>query len=169
MKPKLKKQLPYDFIFDELEGVEYHVKHMFGGHGVYVGDKIIFILYKKEKLNEDMGIWVCIPNEHTIEMKKEYPQLQGVSFFEDDNSAWQVLRETDIDFEPLALEFCKLVKKGDPRIGRMPKPKKKKLSTKVEATVPEAPVRKTKKLEQANAKKAKKHLKRLNAERKRKK
>lgn len=165
MKPKIKKQLPYDFIFDELEGTDYLVKPMFGGHAVYVGEKIVLILNNKERLKEDMGIWVCIPDEFTQEMKTEFPQLKGVSFFEDENSAWQCLREKETDFEPLALEFCKMIKRGDPRIGRIPKPKKIKAKAKVEEQV-QAP--KKKKTEQAEAKKARKHQKRLTALKKRK-
>lgn len=132
---KIKKQIPYDFIFDELEGTDYCTKPMFGATAVYVGHKIMLILYKKDvpkndPMINDMGIWVCIPDEHTLEMKAQFPQLRGVSFFENENSAWQCLRETDDDFEELALRFCKMIKKGDPRIGRIPKPKKSKAKKK---------------------------------------
>lgn len=133
---KIKKQIPYDFIFNELDGVDYITKPMFGCTAVYVGHKIVLILYKKDKvegkknpLPEDVGIWVCIPDEYTQEMKKEFPQLRGVSFFENENSAWQCLPESHEDFESLALKFCRLIKKGDPRIGRIPKPKSKKKKT----------------------------------------
>lgn len=146
---KIKKQLPYDFVLEELTGTDYYTKPMFGCTAIYVGHKIMLILRKKEKMDDDTGIWICIPDEFTEEVKAEFPQLRGVSFFSDENSAWQCLHETNEDFEPLALQFCKMIKKGDPRIGRIPKPKKKKT-------------------EQAKAKKAKKHTKKLAALKKRK-
>jgi hypothetical protein len=77
------------------------------------------------ELDADVGIWLCIPNEHTLEMKAQFPELRGVSFFENENSAWQCLPESHPDFEELALKFCKMIQKGDPRIGRLPKPKPK--------------------------------------------
>lgn len=164
---KIKKQIPYDFILEELTGTDYDTKPMFGCTAIYVGDKIMLILRKKEEMDEDTGLWVCIPDEYTQEMKAKYPQLKGVSFFSAEDSAWQCLHETNEDFEPLALEFCKMIKKGDPRIGRMPKPKKKKLIAKVEAAAPiHAP--KKKKTEQAEAKKARKKLKAQLAAKKRK-
>ena len=142
--PKTKKKPPYEFILDELSGLDVQTRRMFGCTAVYVGDKIVFVMYKPDRqsvedeinprsgdggsgvLDQDIGIWVCIPNEHTVSMKKEFPQLRGVSFFPDENSAWQCLPEEHPDFEVLALKFCSMVKKGDPRIGRLPKPKKKK-------------------------------------------
>ena len=53
-----------------------------------------------------------------------------MTFFENENSAWQCLRETEETFEELSLQFCKMIKKSDPRIGRTPKPKKLKAKKK---------------------------------------
>jgi hypothetical protein len=156
--PKIKKRPPYEFILDELSGLDLTTRRMFGCTAVYVGPKIMFVMYKPDAhkdedefigasdtkstvLDQDIGIWVCIPNEHTTAMKTEFPQLKGVSFFPDENSAWQCLPESHPDFEDLALKFCKMIQKGDPRIGRLPKPKskskpKKKLSNKKVAQKP---------------------------------
>jgi len=71
MKPtKIKKQIPYDFILEELSGLDLHTRPMFGCIAVYVGDKIMLVLRKKEEMDLDTGIWVCIPDEYTVEMKK---------------------------------------------------------------------------------------------------
>ena len=129
--PKASNRPPFEFILDALEGLDLHTRRMFGCTAIYVGEKIMFVMYKPEQnetasgLKKDIGIWVCIPKEYTLEMKAAFPQLKGVSFFEDENSAWQCLPESHPDFEELALKFCKIIKKGDPRIGRIPKPKKK--------------------------------------------
>jgi hypothetical protein len=105
--------------------MELHTRPMFGCTAVYVGDKIVFVLRKKEKTDDDTGIWVCIPDEHVSGMKREFPMLRGVSFFEDPDSAWQALHESEPEFEETALKLCGMVRKGDPRIGRVPKRKKK--------------------------------------------
>ena len=140
--PKLKKHPPYEFILDELADLDLTTRRMFGCTAVYVGPKIMFVMYKPDRstddegiktgasLDQDIGIWVCIPSEHTRVMKAEFPQLKGVSFFQDENSAWQCLPESHPDFEELALKFCKMIQKGDPRIGRLPKQKSKPKSKK---------------------------------------
>ena len=131
MKKQTKKQIPYEFILEELSGLDTHTRPMFGCTAIYVGSKIVLVLRKKEKMDLDTGIWVCIPDEYTLEMKTKFPILKGVTFFENENSAWQCLRETEEEFEALALQFCKMIKKGDPSIGRIPKPKKLKSKKKI--------------------------------------
>ncbi len=126
MKHTPRKQIPYDFILEELAGLDLHTKPMFGCTAIYIGSKIMLILRKKEKMDLDTGIWVCIPDESVQEIKLKFPMLKGVTFFENENSAWQCLGETEEDFEELCLKFCSLIKKGDPRIGRIPKAKKLK-------------------------------------------
>ena len=125
-----KKQIPYDFILEELTSLDLLTRPMFGCTAIYVGDKIMLVLRKKEKMDLDTGIWVCIPDEFVDEMKKKFPVLKGVTFFESEDSVWQCLRETEEEFEELALTFCKMIKKRDPRIGRTPKPKKLKTKNK---------------------------------------
>ena len=126
------KRVPYDFVLEELSGLDVHTRPMFGCMAVYVGDKIVLVLRKKEEMDLDTGIWVCIPDNYTMEMKAKFPILKGVTFFENENSAWQCLRETEEDFEELSLLFCKMIKKGAPRIGRIPKQKKIKKEIKKE-------------------------------------
>ncbi len=123
---KPKKQVPYSYVLDELSSLDLHTNPMFGCTAVYVGPKIMLVLRKKAEMDLDTGIWVCIPDEFVVEMKKMFPILKGVTFFNNENSAWQNIRETEPDFEEVSLEICKLIKKGDPRIGRVPKPKKLK-------------------------------------------
>ena len=121
MRRSAKKPVPFDFVLDELSGLEVHTRPMFGCTAIYVGEKIMLVLRKKEKSDIDTGIWVCIPDEHVVEVKKEFPVLRGVSFFEDPNSAWQTLHESVPEFEEIAFEICGMIRKRDPRIGRVPK------------------------------------------------
>ncbi len=128
MKPK--KSVPFDFVLDALQGLEVHTRPLFGCTAVYVGDKIVLVLRKKAKTDADTGIWVCIPDEHVREMKREFPMLRGVSFFENPDSAWQTLHESEPEFEELALKLCGMIRKRDVRIGRVPKVKKAKRKSK---------------------------------------
>ena len=106
---------------------------MFGCRAVYVGEKIVLVFCNRPQLKKDLGIWVCIPSEHCASMKRDYPVLRGVSFFEDPNAAWQCLPEGSAEFESLALEFCALIRKGDPRIGRVPQSKRTKRHKRTES------------------------------------
>jgi hypothetical protein len=126
---KPSKPIPYDFVLEALSGLDLHTRPMFGCTAIYVGEKIMLVLRKKEKTDDDTGIWVCIPDNHVAEMKQAFPMLRGVSFFEDPHSAWQTLHESEPEFEELALKFCALIRKRDPRIGRIPKQKKTKMKT----------------------------------------
>lgn len=121
----MKKRPPFDFILDALDPLELHIKPMFGAYGVYLDEKILFILYKKEGAKEDSGIWLGIPNEFILEFKNRFPSLKDLTLFGKPPTAWQVLRETDPDFEELAIKMAELIKKRDPQIGRIPKAKVK--------------------------------------------
>ena len=100
---------------------------MFGSHGLYVDEKIVFMLRRKDdpKTARDNGIWVASVPEHSASVKREFPALRGIEMFEDRGRAafngWLNLPETAEGFEEAALEICRLVAKGDPRIGKVPK------------------------------------------------
>ena len=117
------KAIPFEFILEALERLDLNIKPMFGAYGVYLEGKILFILRKKDKQDLDTGMWLCIPDDLVVEVKKEFPILKDLTLFGKSPTAWQVLRETDPDFEEAALKFCELIKKRDPRIGRIPKVK----------------------------------------------
>lgn len=50
---KRKKTIPFEFALDELDGASPYTKPMFGAVGVYVGDKIVFILRDRPTSPED--------------------------------------------------------------------------------------------------------------------
>ena len=50
------KAIPFEFVLDELEPMSPHNKLMFGFTGVYIGEKIVFVLRDKEKFPEDNGV-----------------------------------------------------------------------------------------------------------------
>jgi hypothetical protein len=97
---------------------------MFGAHGVYVGDKIVLIL--RDKNDYDSGVWLATTTDHHESLKKDFPNMHSITVFGEGVSAWQVLGKDDIEFEEKVNHACDLILKGDPRIGKIPKPKKKK-------------------------------------------
>jgi hypothetical protein len=122
----MSKAIAYDFVLDYLFPLTLVTRPMFGCHGIYAGEKIVLITRKKGGPNPDNGVWVVTTPEHLESLKKDFPFLRAVSFFSED-SKWQVLSEDAPDFEADVIRVCELIVKGDPRIGTIPKKKKKKV------------------------------------------
>ena len=101
---------------------------MFGCHAIYVAEKIVFIVRDKETVRECNGIWIATSHEHHKSLKKEFPSLESVSVLNNGNreTGWQMVHAEADDFESSAIHACELVLRNDPRIGKVPKPKKKK-------------------------------------------
>lgn len=122
------KNIPFFFVLDKLMSLEPYVKPFFGCYGVYIGNKIVFILRDKRSHPEVNGVWIATDHQHHKSLKKELPLLCSVSVLNDGKgeTGWQMLQAEEDDFEPLVIKACELVLHGDNRIGRIPKPKKKK-------------------------------------------
>ena len=129
-----KKRPPYDFILEELDEVITNIKPMFGAYGVYRDHQILMILRKKEKMDNDTGLWLALPDQAVLEMKTLIPQLNDLQMFGQSPTAWQVVRETLPDFEEVCLQICELIRKKDPRIGRTPKTRLKSTQAKKKIT-----------------------------------
>ena len=125
---KKTKQIPFDFAIENLHALQPVVKPMFGAHAVYAGNKIVLIL--RDKNDADSGVWIATSVEHHESLRKEFPNMRSIEVFGPGVSSWQVLYKEDIDFEEKVNLVCDLIIKGDERIGRMPKPKKKKAPVK---------------------------------------
>jgi hypothetical protein len=141
------KNIPFFFVLDYLMPLEPYIKPFFGCYGVYVGEKIVFILRDKKSHPEVNGVWIATDHQHHKSLKKEFPPLCSVSVLNDGKGAtgWQMLQAEADDFEPLVVKACELILHGDPRIGRIPKPKaKKKKTIPPQKKAPTKPRRKTK-------------------------
>ena len=121
--------LAYSFVLEELQSLltpdRVRVKAMFGSHAVYVDEKIVFIL--RRKATRDDGVWVALSDPaHMQSVVKEYPSLRGIEMFAQRAfNDWLNLPENAESFEESALELCTLIGKRDPRIGKIPKRRKK--------------------------------------------
>jgi hypothetical protein len=124
---KMKKvsTIPFDFVLDELFAANPVTRPMFGGYAIYVKDKIVMMLRKKDTLAHDNGVWLATTFEHHESLKKELPSMRTIRLFGGKESGWQNLPDDAPDFEEEVMQACRLILKGDIRLGKVPKPKKK--------------------------------------------
>ena len=126
VKSVVKKEIPFDFVLEELAKLRPYTKPMFGCTSVYVGDKIVFILRKKTDFAVDNGVWLATTQEHHESLKKDFPIMRSIKVFSEGGpTGWQVLPDDHTDFEEAVNKACELVRLGDPRIGKIPKSKLK--------------------------------------------
>jgi hypothetical protein len=114
------KPVPYDFVLDELAELAVRTRPMFGSTAVYVDDRIVFILRNKGNGNIDDGVWVVFEREHIAEMLALLPALRTIDVLGGRAGGWRKLAADSPTFEEDVLAACRLVKQGDPRIGKVP-------------------------------------------------
>ncbi len=125
----MKKQvsIPFRFVLDELDSLNPRTNPMFGCFGVYVGEKIVLALRSKDSHPDDNGVWVATKPEHHEGLKKILPSMRSIYVLGGGSETnWQIIPEQADDFEESVMKICSLIRKGDPRIGNIPKSKKKK-------------------------------------------
>jgi hypothetical protein len=120
------KTIPFGFVLDELASVHPETRPLFGCTAVYVGEKIVFALRDKPGGDRDCGVWIATTKEHHASLKREMPSLRSITVFGTGESSWRILPKTATDFEESVLLACELVKRGDARVGTVPKAKKPK-------------------------------------------
>jgi hypothetical protein len=126
---KKTKAIAFDFAVEKLEKINPLIKPMFGCHALYVEEKIMLILRKKENNISDNGVWVATTPDHHESLRKEFPSLRSIKVFGTPESGWQVMPEEANDFEENVIKICELILRRDLRIGKVPgqkKPKKTK-------------------------------------------
>lgn len=117
--------IPFDFILEKLFSLNPVVKPMFGCHGIYVGEKIMMIVRNKEEHTDDNGVWISTKAEHHAALKKIFPSMRMIGVLGNQTN-WQIIPAEADDFEEGAMKVCELILKNDPRIGNVPKSRKKK-------------------------------------------
>jgi hypothetical protein len=123
LKPR--KAVPYEFVLDTLAQIPIETRPMFGCLAVYVGDKIALMLREKQKQREDNGLWLATTEEHHKSLRREFPSMRSIQLFGKDVTGWQVLPADAADFEEAAIRACELIIARDPRIGKVPKGRRK--------------------------------------------
>ncbi len=123
---KKKTIIPFQFVLDALDSLNPRINPMFGCFGVYIGEKIVLSLRRKENHTSDNGIWISTKAVHHESLRKIFPSMRSIAVLGNGETNWQIIPEEADDFEEAAFKLCMLITKGDERIGNIPKPKKKK-------------------------------------------
>ncbi len=99
---------------------------MFGLWAIYLDEKIMLILRQRDKNPESNGVWIATSQEFHSSLKKDIPSLTSLTSNDLKDTEWQLIPEEHPDFEASVRKACELIVNKDARIGRIPKPKKKK-------------------------------------------
>ncbi|MBL0741734.1 hypothetical protein [Chryseolinea lacunae] len=118
--------IPFDFVLEALMPADPLVRPMFGGYAIYINGKVMMMLRRRDTHTDDNGVWVATSHEHHESLRKDFASLRTIGVFGVKESGWQILPEDSDGFEEEVLKACRLILKGDVRIGKVPKPKKKK-------------------------------------------
>jgi len=129
-KLEAKKPIPFSFVLDELASLDPYTKPMFGCVAIYVQEKIVLIVRDRESSPGDNGVWLATTRDHHESLQKDFPSMRSIQVFDEPISSWQILPVDAPDFEESVLKACAFIRKGDPRIGKIPKSKKSKAKTK---------------------------------------
>jgi hypothetical protein len=122
---KRRKAVPYEFVMDALADLPTETRIMFGCLAVYVGDKIVLILRDRRDSAGDNGVWLATTEEHHKSLGREFPNMRSIQLFGKGITGWQVLPADAPDFEQAALHACELIVARDPRVGKVPKSRRK--------------------------------------------
>jgi hypothetical protein len=104
---------------------------MFGAFAVYAGEKIVLVLRNRESQEEANGVWIATKREYHSSLKKNFPSMRSIYLLSDSKAEteWQMLPLDADDFESSVIVACELILRGDERIGRIPKPRKKRIKS----------------------------------------
>ena len=119
-----KPKIPFQFVLDELESEQPSVRAMFGCYAIYIEGKITLILRDRPGSPKDNGVWLATTKEHHESLKKLFPFMRSIAVLGKDITGWQVLPLSSDDFESSVLKACELVRRRDPRIGKVPTSKR---------------------------------------------
>ena len=125
---KKHKAVPHQFVLDALAELPTETRTMFGCLAVYLGDKIVFILRDRRDPPADNGVWLATTEEHHESLAREFPSMRSIQLFGNKITGWQVLPADAPDFEQAALHACDLILARDPRIGKVPKSRRKSVA-----------------------------------------
>jgi hypothetical protein len=117
--------VPYAFVLDAIAPMSPQTRSMFGCLAIYVGEKIVLILRDKPATPADNGVWLATTEEHHESLRREFPDMRSIRILGREVTGWQVLPADSPCFEEAALHACELVLARDPRIGKVPKPRRR--------------------------------------------
>jgi hypothetical protein len=124
-KARPTRAVPYPFVLDAIGELSPETRPFFGCLAVYIGDKIVLILREKRDGSGSDGVWLATTTEHHESLRREFPNMRSIAVFRQDVTHWQILPADAPDFEESALRACELIVAKDPRLGKVPKSRRK--------------------------------------------
>jgi hypothetical protein len=124
---KAKQRPPHEFVLEALTSLKPEVRRMFSGFGVYLGERIVFMLRDHEKSPKDNGVWLVLSDgtdPADPELRREFPSLRRIELLRKTIGHWLLIPSDSPSFEAEALHACDLLLRRDPRLGRIPKSKR---------------------------------------------
>ena len=114
------KPHPLRWIVEPLEEEpSYLEKAMFGARGCYLHGRLVLVLAAREEPWK--GLLVPTEKKHHPSLQEELPGLRVHEIL----GKWLYLPEEAEDFEEIATRLVDLITEEDPRVGVLPKPRKK--------------------------------------------
>lgn len=111
---------PYAWLWEPLESQPSFVcRPMFGTRAVYLDGKIMLCFSRRAE--PWGGVLVATEREHHVSLMKEFPNLEPHPIL----PKWLYLSEAAPRFDATAERLVQLVRHRDPRIGVIPKPKRR--------------------------------------------
>jgi len=123
IRPK-RKGIPHEFVLEALAALSPRTRPLFSCVGVYVGEKIMFALRDRPAHPADNGVWLATTADHHESLRHEFPHLRSIQVLGEGVTGWQILPVDEPDFAESALRACELIAARDPRIGKVPKPRR---------------------------------------------
>ena len=121
---KQRKAIPHEFVVDALAPLSPETRPLFGCLAIYVQDRIVLALRDKPSQTADNGVWLATTKEHHESLRREFPNMRSIQVLGTAVTGWQILPADSPDFEQSALRACELIADRDPRIGKIPKPRR---------------------------------------------
>jgi hypothetical protein len=123
--PRKRNSAPHDFVLEALAGLAPRTRPLFSCVGVYVGEKIVMALRDRPAHPADNGVWLATTEDHHDSLRREFPHMRSIQAFGTPVTGWQILPADAPDFEEAALRACELIAAKDPRIGKVPKARRR--------------------------------------------
>ena len=126
-------------MLDAISALSPYTRPLFGCIAVYIQDKIMLVLRDKRTSTEDNGVWLATTREHHESLRREFPRMRSIKVLGTEVTGWQVLPVDAPDFEEAAVRACELILAKDPRIGKVPKPRRASPASKKSAETAMSP------------------------------
>ena len=124
------KTFEHEWVFEDFDQFpSFRTKGMFGGLAVFVFEKQVMVIVEPTKSGrwDWHGILICTDYVHHESLMNEFSGLAPHEILK----KWLYIDSADDSFEETMVGLSKRIMQNDPRIGILPKPKKKKAKKKV--------------------------------------